>query len=83
MEVMTILTMIGGVMLGIIGYFLKQTMTELKDVKQTAYLTATKLEVLERDYMLQLSHLNDKFDDLYDAVSDLTKEIKNLNQKIK
>lgn len=80
---MSILTMIGGVMLATIGYFLRSTMTELKEVKQTAYMTATKLEVLERDYMLQLKHLNTKLDDLTDVVTDLTKEIKSLNEKVK
>lgn len=80
---MSILTMIGGVMLATIGYFLKSTMTELKEVKKTAYITATKLEVLERDYMLQLKHLNTKLDDLTDVVTDLTKEIKSLNEKVK
>ena len=42
MDTMTILTAIGGVMLSVIGFFLKQTMSELKEVKQTAYTTATK-----------------------------------------
>ncbi len=80
---MSILTFIGGIMLAIIGYFLRQTMEELKEVKKTTYLTSTKLEVLERDYLLQVKYLNDKFDDLSDNMVELTKEIKNLSQKIK
>ena len=83
MDILTILTGIGGIMLAIIGYFLKSTMDELKEVKKVTYMTATKLEVLERDYMLQLKHLNTKLDDLTDVVTDLTKEIKNLNEKVK
>ena len=83
METMAILTSIGGVMLAIIGYFLKSTMDELKEVKKVTYMTVTKLEVLERDYMLQLKHLNTKLDDLTDVVTDLTKEIKSLNEKVK
>ena len=83
METMAILTSIGGSMLAIIGYFLKSTMDELKEVKKVTYMTVTKLEVLERDYMLQLKHLNTKLDDLTDVVTDLTKEIKNLNEKVK
>ena len=83
METMAILTSIGGIMLAIIGYFLKSTMDELKEVKKVTYMTVTKLEVLERDYMLQLKHLNTKLDDLTDVVTDLTKEIKNLNEKVK
>lgn len=80
---MSILTFIGGIMLAIIGYFLRQTMEELKEVKKATYLTSTKLEVLERDYLLQVKYLNDKFDDLSDNMVELTKEIKNLSQKIK
>lgn len=81
--VLTILTAIGGIMLAIIGYFLKSTMEELKEVKKVTYLTSTKLEVLERDYLLQVKYLNDKFDDLSDSMAELTKEIKILSQKIK
>jgi len=81
--VLTILTAIGGIMLAIIGYFLKSTMEELKEVKKVTYLTSTKLEVLERDYLLQVKYLNDKFDDLSDSMTELTKEIKILSQKIK
>lgn len=80
---MTLLTVIGGVMLSIIGYFLRSTMEELKDVKKVTYLTSTKLEVLERDYLLQVKYLNDKFDHLTDSMAELTKEIKILSQKIK
>tara|TARA_R110000868_G_scaffold57480_1_gene177462 strand:- start:35 stop:289 length:255 start_codon:yes stop_codon:yes gene_type:complete len=83
MEPLTILTFIGGIMLAIIGFFLRQTMTELKEVKMLAYTTSTKLEVLQKDHDLQLEYLSDKFDDLYDAMKDLTKEIKELNQKMK
>lgn len=83
MDTMTILTAIGGVMLSVIGFFLKQTMSELKEVKQTAYTTATKLEVLETDYRIQLNHLNDKIDDLTDSIGSLTSEIRSLNEKLR
>lgn len=83
MTIMTLLTAIGGLMLATLGYFLKSTMEELKEVKKVTYLTSTKLEVLERDYLLQVKYLNDKFDDLSDSMAELTKEIKILSQKIK
>ena len=78
-----LLTLIGGVMLGIIGYFLRQTMQEIKEIKIQAYETKTKVEVLEKEYMTKIDNLNEKFDMLYDGIKDLTKEINKLNQMIK
>lgn len=83
MDTMSILTLIGGIMVTIIGWFLRQTMSELKEVKILATTTSTKLEVLQRDHDLQLEYLGDRFDDLQDAVKDLTSEIKELNKKMK
>ena len=70
-------------MLGIISYFLKETMNDLKKVKEKTYSNATKLEVLEAEYMLKINNLSDKFDMLYESMKDLTIEIKRLNNKIK
>lgn len=83
METQSLLTLIGGVMLGIISYFLKETMNDLKKVKEKTYQNATKLEVLEAEYMLKINNLSDKFDMLYESMKDLTVEIKRLNNKIK
>lgn len=80
---MELLTIIGGIMLAIIGYFLKDTMSQLKEVKDVAYKTKNDLEVLKNDYLNKIEQLNGKFDLLYDAVKDLTDEIKQLNKKIK
>lgn len=82
MDTMTLLTGIGGIMLAVIGFFLKKTMEELKEVKILANTTSTKLEVLQKDHDLQIQYLGERFDALYEAVKDLTKEIKELNQKI-
>lgn len=79
MEVMTFLTAIGGLMLAIIGFFLKQTMDELKSVKSLSHKTATKVEVLENKYL----NMDEKFEDLKVSIKELTQEIKNLNNKIK
>lgn len=83
MEIMTVLTFIGGIMLTVIGYFLKKTMEELKEVKVLSNETSTKLKVLEKQYTLELEYLTERFDDLNDTMKDLIKEIKNLNDKIK
>lgn len=76
-----ILTLIGGLMFAIIGYFLKGTMDDLKSVKQMSYETKTKVEVLEREYMIKIDNLNDKFDLLYQGIKDLTREISKLNER--
>lgn len=69
---------LGGVMVGIISYFLKETMDELKSVKTMAEDNKTRIVLLENNH----THLTDKFDALFDAVKDLTKEIKMLNLAI-
>ena len=83
MEIIELLTLIGGVMLSVLGYFLKQTMSELKEVKAIAYSTKTKVEVLENDYLNKIASLNGKFDLLYNALDKLTTKIEELNKRIK
>jgi len=79
MEMIEILTGIGGVMLAIISFFLRQTIQELKNVKEVAYKNQTKIEVMENRF----SNIDEKMDDLKDAVKELTKEIKQLNLRTK
>jgi hypothetical protein len=83
MEVIDLLTLIGGVMLSIIGYFLKATMDDLKNVKATSFDTKNKLALLENDSINKYNNLSEKFDDLKGALIDLTKEIKEMNRRIK
>lgn len=83
MEMMELLTTIGGLMMAIIGFFLRQTMQELKDIKEVAYKTKTKVEVLENDYLNKVDALNKKFDLLYNAIDKLTTKIEELNIRIK
>ena len=77
METMETLTTIGGIMLAIIGFFLKSTMNELKDVKEVAYRTQTRVEVMESKF----SNIDEKIEDLKNAVKELTVEIKMLIKK--
>ena len=83
MELMSILTMIGGVMLSVIAYFLKATMDDLKSVKEMAYDNRSKLELLQNDYNNKHTNLTEKFDELKLTMTELIKEIKALNQRIK
>jgi len=83
MEVIDILTIIGGLMLSVIGYFLKNTMDDLKSVKSISFETKNKLALLENDSVNKYNNLSEKFDDLKGALIDLTKEIKELNNRVK
>ena len=76
-----ILTIIGGVMLTILGYFLKSTMEDLKSVKLLTYETKNKLDILQNDHINKHAALTDKFDELKQALNELTKELKELNKK--
>ena len=83
MDINQLLVAIGGIMLATIGYFLRSTMSELKEIKSLTYETRTKVEVLEAEYMNKINNLNEKFDMLYVSIKDLTKEISKLNEKIR
>ena len=81
MDAINFLTFVAGFVISIIGYFLKQTMNDLKSVKEIAYDTKAKLSVLENDYINKIEQLNSKFDMLNESIKELTKEIKNINRK--
>jgi len=80
---MEILTLIGGAMLAIIGYFLRKTMDELKEVKSMTYDNKTQIDILKIDYKIRFDNLTEKFDELKLTMTDLIKEIKELNKRIK
>jgi hypothetical protein len=81
METLDVLTGIGGVSLSTMVYFLKQTMNDLKRVKEVAYETSSKLKVIENDYLNKIDQLNTKFDMLNDSIKDLIVELKELKKK--
>ena len=83
MATIDILTMVGGVMLAIIGYFLKETMSDLKSVKIQSFETKNRLALLEADSINKYNNLSEKFDDLKGALTELTKEIRELNKRVK
>jgi dsDNA-specific endonuclease/ATPase MutS2 len=83
MQTIDILTTIGGIMLAIIGYFLKNTMEDLKRVKEVTYETKNKVAVIENDYINKIDALNDKFDLLATSLKELNQSIKELNNRIK
>jgi peptidoglycan hydrolase CwlO-like protein len=73
----------GGISISVIGYFLKKTLSELEKIKEVAYDTKNRLNVLENDYSNKVSQLNEKIDDLQHTIKELTHELKEFNKKVK
>lgn len=72
---------IAGLFMSIIGYFLKQTMSELKEVKNMAMETKSKLDVLSNDHYNKYASLVEKFEELRLTLKDLICELKEINKK--
>lgn len=82
MDQTSIIAIAIGVGIGIIGYFLKEKnekiIKDLDKAKESIEKNSLRITLVENNHI----HLTDKFDQLYDAVRDLTKEIKALNVAI-
>ena len=83
MGMVDIFTFIGGLMLTVIGYFLKKTMDELKEVKTISYDNQTEIKLIKADHKNKYDSLTEKFEELKVTMIDLIKEIKELNRRIK
>jgi len=68
----------GGMLLLIIAFFLRDFFISIKELKSKTESMEVKLGILENNQ----THMDDKFEKLYEAVKDLTIEIKNLNVAI-
>ena len=79
MDQTAIIVIVVGIVIGIIGYLLKEKnekiIRELEKAKENIEKNSLRITLVENNHI----HLTDKFDLLYDAVRDLTQEIKNLN----
>ena len=82
MEILQIGGVVFGLMLGVISFFLKATMDDIKKMKECVYSTKTKVEVMEKDYLNKHQNLTEKFDLLNTTMRDLTSEIKKLSEQI-
>lgn len=63
-----------GFLISIIGYFLQRLLQDHEKTKEMAIKNQAKLDLVENNH----SHLSNKFDELYDAVKDLTAQIREL-----
>jgi hypothetical protein len=78
MENINLIPIIIGIVVSIIGYFLKQTMEKLKDVEKMTIENKAKIDLVENNH----HHLNEKVDMLHSAIKELTTEIKNLSKEV-
>ncbi len=81
--ILSVCIFLGGIIVSIIGYFLRKTMDDLNETKDLAILVRKDLDVLTNDHGNKHLYLTEKFDDLKDSIVVLTKEIKELTSKIK
>ena len=75
MELEKIALIVLSFLVSIIGFFLKKVLDDHEKTKEMSIKNQAKLDLIENNY----NHLDKKFDMLYQAVSELTKEIKQLN----
>jgi hypothetical protein len=82
MNINDYILMIIGIMISIIGFFLKNTINELKRIINVTNETKSRLDLIEREYGIKYIHTTEKFDELNNTVKDLIKEIKILNKEL-
>lgn len=72
-----ILIIAAGLAVSIIGYFIKNLITELKDIENKVNDNTTKIEVLSSNH----NDLGRHLDRIFDAIDELRNDIKHLNKK--
>lgn len=82
MSVMDFLVGLGGISISVMGYFLKSSLNELKEVQRDMNEVIKKVAVIESDYINKFNNLTEKFDELHDVIKDLTREIKDLTREL-
>ena len=65
----------GSIVSGVLIYFLRDFFLSIKELKSKTDEAIIRLNLVENNQ----THMDDKFEKLYEAVRDLTNEIKNLN----
>lgn len=73
---------IGGLLVSVIAFFLKKTMDQLTNVEKMTNENKNQIDLLKIEHKLEMKGLTEKFDELKVAVTDLIKEIKELNKRI-
>lgn len=71
-----------GILFGALSYFLKDVIDDVKELKKQYANTKNELDVLKNDFVNKHNSMSDKFEELKDAMYDLTKEVKSLTLEI-
>lgn len=79
----TTVNLLLGIAIGVIGFFLKQAITELKEVKAMAIKSASELAVLKNDHKNKHESMGEKHEELKESIDKLTNKIDLLTNKIK
>ena len=78
MENINLIPTLIGIVISVMGYFLKKTMDKLDAVEKQGIENKAKIDIVDNNH----THLSEKVEKLYDAIKDLTVEIKNLSKEI-
>ena len=78
----TLIKITFGIIISIISFFLKRTFDDIKTLQNQNIKQEKELELLKLDSLNKYNRLEEKFDELYSAVKDLTREIKSLNLQL-
>ena len=74
--------LIFGVLISIIGYFLKETMEDLKDVQNMAQETKIDLGLVKLDNKNKFDNLLEKIQQLFETNKEIISELKQIKGKI-
>jgi uncharacterized membrane protein (DUF106 family) len=84
MEISTsaLVMLIFGVLISIIGYFLKKTMEDLKDVQKMAQETKIDLGLVKLDTKNKYDNLLEKIEQLFETNKEIISELKQIKDKM-
>jgi predicted nucleic acid-binding Zn-ribbon protein len=71
-----------GIAITVIGWFLRNTMQELKDVRKQADDNSAALNIMRVENSGKFENLTEKVGELKETLNELIAEIKNLNRRI-
>lgn len=73
---------VGAILVAVIAYFLKKTMDDLKETAKLSVENKSEISILKTDYKNKIDFFTEKFDELKTTISELIREIKELNKRI-
>lgn len=73
---------VGAILVAVIAYFLKKTMDDLKETAKMSVENKSEISILKTDYKNKMDFFSEKFDELKTTISELIREIKELNKRI-